>query len=903
MRLALLLDEPLEPPLDEVTRHVRDLGAQLRRAGHACWEVRPDGGDPETLIAGVSDVLRREACDVFMVSSSCPADVAVEVQRLGIRVVAHLHAAGASHRLKLSGAEGSSPASLVEATLLERADGVISPSRALGRDLMAAGISARRWYDCPLGVDYARRPPRPPRAGRKELHVAFEGPPLPGWEPHHITGRRIRLSANGDPLGHGSDEASVLSPRETGDDAGLDSLLHETDLLALPSVRFGMCSMPALIAVASGVPLIAPDVDGMREMLHGHRCGFSFSPEDPDALTELLERLGADPELVREVGREMQFPAGIEDEAWLLEKILAEVVTSGDARRPLPAPAVLPPIEPATILLGGAIDRPEPGKLVPRSPLSIEGWALMRPGPVARVEVSVDGAVAGLARLGMSRLDIAGISDAAEAPVCGFEYRLDLSQVPAETSRVTFGAAAVGADGTSYTLAPVEVLLEPKVEIDPEDVGRAEELQARFRKVVGRARRQRADEVRLVAFTHDLGYGGAQLYLWEMIRRLAPEPWFSCTVVSPIDGPLRRHFEAAGIPVHVTAGYPVHGVGVYEGKLVELGVWAKHENFNLALGNTLLAFPGIDLASRMGIPSVWAIHESYELPIFSSIFYPSTAPMHPLVATRVESALASAAAVVFEADATRHMFEAYGDPRRFLTIPYGIDLSDIDAYRSSFDRGRARHRHGIPLSASVLLCLGTIEPRKSQTVIAQALRHVAGDHPEAFCVFVGDLGIEYSHALHLYLQDTELAGRSLILPIVPDTYDWYGLSDVFVCASDLESLPRSVLEAMAFDLPVAATSVFGLAELIDDGRTGYLCEPRDVGALARLLDRVLSMAPADRRAVGRAGGRLVRERHDSGGYARTYSRLFRALMDDPLALPREILQAEPEALPRDTAIC
>ena len=127
-----------------------------------------------------------------------------------------------------------------------------------------------------------------------------------------------------------------------------------------------------------------------------------------------------------------------------------------------------------------------------------------------------------------------------------------------------------------------------------------------------------------------------------------------------------------------------------------------------------------------------------------------------------------------------------------------------------------------------------------------------------------------------------------MVPVVKDTYPWYAAADLFVLPSDLESLPRSVLEAMAFEVPVAAARAFGLPELIDDGHTGYLCEPRDLVALSRMLERVLGQAPEARRRVGRAGARLVAERHDSAAYADAYGGLMRALVRDPRALPGDV---------------
>ena len=69
---------------------------------------------------------------------------------------------------------------------------------------------------------------------------------------------------------------------------------------------------------------------------------------------------------------------------------------------------------------------------------------------------------------------------------------------------------------------------------------------------------------------------------------------------------------------------------------------------------------------------------------------------------------------------------------------------------------------------------------------------------------------------------------------------------------------------MAWEKPVLATSVFGLPELIDDGETGWLCEPNDVAALAAGLDRALGTPEAERGASrgrrSRAADRRPRSR-------------------------------------------
>ncbi len=73
----------------------------------------------------------------------------------------------------------------------------------------------------------------------------------------------------------------------------------------------------------------------------------------------------------------------------------------------------------------------------------------------------------------------------------------------------------------------------------------------------------------------------------------------------------------------------------------------------------------------------------------------------------------------------------------------------------------------------------------------------------------------YSDGLHAYAQGFPYANQVRVLPVTRDTTPWYALADLMVCASDLESLPRSVLEAMWWETPVVATAIFGLPELIE----------------------------------------------------------------------------------------
>jgi D-inositol-3-phosphate glycosyltransferase len=535
----------------------------------------------------------------------------------------------------------------------------------------------------------------------------------------------------------------------------------------------------------------------------------------------------------------------------------------------------------------GRVDRPSPEELVARAPVRLLGWCLFPGSATARVDVVVGGGAAAQARLATERPDVAELTDHPGAPSCGFELLVDLGQVAAEAGTVTIETVAHAVDGRRLRLDPLTLTLAGA----PTMNGAGEHGLRLRKRQLGRSNGNPRRPVRVLAFSHQLGIGGASLYLCELIERLTETREFEFHVVSPEDGPLRDELEIAGTPVQLTNGAALETVVRYEGNQAELGAWAAARGFDVALVNTLGSFPGADLAARLGIPAIWSIHESFDPDHFWAAAYPPGTPP-AYVRGRAEEALARAEALVFPAEATARLFARHAAPDRLITLPYGIELPAIDAARRLGDPGEARRRLGIDADATVILCLGTIEPRKSQTMLVQAFEQIADRHASATLLLVGKTGpgwsAPYVAGLEDHLRRSPLAERVRVEPISDDPYLFHSIADLHVCASDLESLPRSIVEAMAFETPVLSTDVFGVGELIEDRRTGFLCPPRDAAALARALDRVLSADPAELRSVARAGARLVRERHDPARQAARMADLLRGVRPDQVA-PRPSL--------------
>lgn len=90
----------------------------------------------------------------------------------------------------------------------------------------------------------------------------------------------------------------------------------------------------------------------------------------------------------------------------------------------------------------------------------------------------------------------------------------------------------------------------------------------------------------------------------------------------------------------------------------------------------------------------------------------------------------------------------------------------------------------------------------------------------------------------------------------------YRSADIFVLPSRGDCMPQAVAEALASGLPVVATSVGAIGEMVTDGVNGYLVQPRDPRALAAAIGSIVD-SPAKRREMGRSSVAIARQDHDA----------------------------------------
>jgi glycosyltransferase involved in cell wall biosynthesis len=483
---------------------------------------------------------------------------------------------------------------------------------------------------------------------------------------------------------------------------------------------------------------------------------------------------------------------------------------------------------------------------------------------VSTVELRLDETSTGLARLTPGEE-----LDATSAPILSTFFE-GVVQVPHEAGSVAVSAVVRLITGESFELKPWHV--DVRGPDRPSGPGEARLAQVRDRTaelLAAVARGTPAREPRVLVTTADLGLGGGQLYLHELMRRLAGRG-VRFALTSPRPGVLVDELESMAVPVHVSGPPQVSDPEAYEAQVRDIAAFAVQHGCTAVLANIVTSFTGADAGLRLGLPLTWAIHESYPFDqLWSEAFGAGAA--HPYVVDRARLSLRAARQVVFEAAQTQRFYDELLAPGAGVVVPYGVDLEEIARFRDGVDRAGLRAELGIAPDTRALLCMGTIEPRKGQLNLAQALGHSAALRgADVELVFVGARpGQPYSDALQDFVDRLGDA-RIRIEPVQPDIHRWYHACDVLVCASDVESLPRSMLEAMAFGRPVASTAVFGIPELVTDGDTGFLCRDRDLAALRGMLERVGSTSKETLAAMGARARDVVTTRHDPAVYERYY---------------------------------
>jgi len=359
----------------------------------------------------------------------------------------------------------------------------------------------------------------------------------------------------------------------------------------------------------------------------------------------------------------------------------------------------------------------------------------------------------------------------------------------------------------------------------------------------------RSDRIRVAYVIDSLGRGGAEHLLAAYLRHL-PALGVDPTVIALQDrdgNPTARALEAIGVPIINLAIERLRQRGAYR------EVAAAIEQADPDLVHTQLEFAnvlGAAAAARRGVPVISTLH---------TLENPSPWSRAGLRMRLMSWSLRHHANLVIAVseDARRHHLDHLRLPAGLVaTIHNGIDTADF--HIEPGPRTEVRDRLGIPRKAAVIITVAVLRPPKGIDRMLMAMPDILEATPNAHYLIVGDgtarAQLEETAAGLGITDRVTFAGPRADIPLM------LAAADLFVLPSLTEALPTVIAEAMAAALPVVATRVGGVPEMVDE-TTGIVVEPDDVAALAHASCLLLE-DPSEAAARGLRGRSIASRRFD-----------------------------------------
>jgi len=167
------------------------------------------------------------------------------------------------------------------------------------------------------------------------------------------------------------------------------------------------------------------------------------------------------------------------------------------------------------------------------------------------------------------------------------------------------------------------------------------------------------------------------------------------------------------------------------------------------------------------------------------------------------------------------------DPARMVTIHNAINIADLKTTRSVAD---VRNEFGIDKNYDIIGTAGRMVPIKGFDVLLRAAKLILEKKTTVCLLLAGD-GSQKTE-LEQKAETMGLTGKVRFVGFRDDIVDFINCLDIFVMTSYHEGVPLILLEAMAMQKPVVATSVGGINEVIENNVSGLLVEPGDEKAFA-----------------------------------------------------------------------
>ncbi|WP_413292776.1 glycosyltransferase family 4 protein [Bdellovibrio sp. HCB185ZH] len=209
------------------------------------------------------------------------------------------------------------------------------------------------------------------------------------------------------------------------------------------------------------------------------------------------------------------------------------------------------------------------------------------------------------------------------------------------------------------------------------------------------------------------------------------------------------------------------------------------------------------------------------------------------------------------------------------TVPYGIDLGDLTPKEQSLE---LRNKLNLPENSHIAVTINDMTDAHEMLPLLQAFEKVAIKKPNSYLIVVGN-GPKFKDVEYQVLN-LALGNRVILAGAVPasELEDYIVLGDVFInMGSRSTGFEPSTLEAMAQKKVVMGSEVSPIANIIEDGRDGFLLRPADVDSISNLLVEIFSgTMPADE--IGERARQRVMDLFDTGKMVQAVIDAYRKIL-------------------------
>ena len=383
---------------------------------------------------------------------------------------------------------------------------------------------------------------------------------------------------------------------------------------------------------------------------------------------------------------------------------------------------------------------------------------------------------------------------------------------------------------------------------------------------MGTARTQDGEQrpARVVFWAGSFEWAGTQRFLVELLRRMDRQKF------EPIVFSIRP--EGALLPDIESLGVPVHEFGAWSGPLApatlrdlsRAALFLRRERVQILscmLGITTIFGPFVGRVA--GVPIV--VNNQRNLTYWFSGGVRERAyryvNRHLVDAVLVNSGMAR-----------RELIDRFATPAgRIIDIGAGIDTG---RFASAGCDEALRNRLNLS-GKRVVGIVAKLSHVKNHRLFLEAASAMASERGDIEFLIVGDGPLR--GRLETLASKLGLESRIHFLGASDEVSSVLKLFDVFVLSSRSEGVPNAVMEAMAAGLPVVATRVGGVPDIVLDGTTGILVDTDDSRAMADAVLGLLS-DPARAELMGTAGAEVAREKYDIGAVVSGVENVFDALL-------------------------